>query len=269
MGNPFFYHQFQDDFDLLLGPTGAYALNGTGTATHTAGDGGLALITTGVAANAFQSIQLPAANFTTPGQSTVSPYPATSVKKLFYLVRLALGDITNSLFIAGLCQNGAVFAGAATSVTDGIYFSKAYGSTQLTLIAVASAGNSPTGAGVTYTLNIPTSAYNLANAAYIDLAFYIDRMQSINVFVGNPLLVGFAPQSGTGPVSTTSGVTLSPARGPAASLSQLVFNSQWTTSAPPYYWTLANLNPTLGINDAAAAAAKTLTVDFHCVQKER
>src|SRR6266849_5056064 len=74
-GNPFFYHQFQDDFDNALGSAanGLYTASGGGTVAHVAGDGGLALLTTLAAANSFESIQLPAGSFTLPGTGATPP----------------------------------------------------------------------------------------------------------------------------------------------------------------------------------------------------
>src|SRR3981189_3624892 len=80
-GNPFFYHQFADDFDNLLGVAGLYTLSGTGSAAHTAGDGGLALLSTLAGAGTFASIQLPAASFTLPTTGITPPGTSTSVKK--------------------------------------------------------------------------------------------------------------------------------------------------------------------------------------------
>src|SRR5271170_6493530 len=146
-GNPFFYHQFEDDFDnaLATGATGLYTLSGTGSAAHTAGDGGLGLLSTTGSAATFASIQLPAADFTLPTTGATPPGTSTSVKKLFWLARLALSDITLSTFVAGLC---VIDATPFTAIADGIWFSKAASSTQINLNIVASAGQSPSGSAV-------------------------------------------------------------------------------------------------------------------------
>lgn len=270
MNNPFFYHQFADDFDALLGAAGIYTLSGTGTAVHTPGDGGNALLSTTGVANGFESIQLPAASFTLPTTGNNPPNTSTSVKKLFYLARLALSDVVLSTFAIGLAATSATpFTTGVVSILDGIYFTKAASSAQINLVVVASAGNSPSGAGVSYTLALPLSSYNLVNGVPFDIGFYIDRQQNVKAFIGNPSLVGYAPQSGSGPVSAVTGVTLSPPAGPVASLQQSFFNQQFTVSPPPYLFTLANLNLTAAISNGVTAAVKTMTLDFHCVQKER
>lgn len=271
-GNPFFYHQFQDDFDNQLGATGLYTstLVGTGVAgAHAAGDGGISSFVTGATASSSSLIQLPAASVNLPGMSTVSPYLPTSIKKLFYLARISLSNITNMDFIAGLCNTGATFAAGAPSVTDGIYFHKPAGGTALTLTAKAGAGQSPSGSAVSYDLTIPTTAYTLVNATYIDLGFYIDRYQDLYAFVGNPLLVGFSTQSGSGSVSS-AGVSVSPPNGPVAALiNQLPVQVPVAAGGPAYLWTLANLNITLGFSNGTSAVTYTGLSDFHMFQKER
>lgn len=235
--NPFFYHQFADDFDNQLGVTGAWTVSGAGggTVVHTPGDGGLALFTTGATTNNFQSIQLPAASFTLPQGGPAG-------KKMFFIVRLALSDITNSALVAGLCTTTATpFAGIA----DGVYFQKSSGGTVLNLINTI--GSTPV------TTVIPASAYALVNATNIDLGFYIDRLGNINAFVGAQL-VGWVPQSGTG-APNAAGVPTLPVLGRCLQL-----------AAPAV--SAANLNLTLGIQ-TGANAAKTLTTDFISVQKER
>lgn len=266
-GNPFFYHQFADDFDNQLGATGIYTVSasGAGTVAHSAGDGGLALFTTAGVAGNFESIQLPAASFTLPGTGSSPPGSSTSMKKFFYLTRLQLADVTLATFIAGVCGTTATpFSAGAQNITEGIFFYKAAGAANnLVLLNVASNGGSPSGTGFTNTFTIPTTAYTLANNTFIDLAFYIDRNQNLFIFVGSQL-VGWLPQSGTGAVNA-AGVSTLPVLGPV--LANYNFNAQGVQT--PIMFTTANLNPTLAVSNGATAAAKTMTVDFHCVQKER
>ena len=254
VGNPFFYHSFEDDFDSSLAITGSYTVSkgSTGTAAEAAGDGGLGLLTTAATNNDYVSLQLPAAGFVLPQGSQVG-------KKLIYGVRLQLSDVTASAFIAGLCNTTATLW-TAGDITDGVYFSKASGGTVLNLITASG--------GTALTWAIPTAAYSLANATPIDLGYYIDCYQNINVFVGSQL-VGFIPQSGSGAVNPLTGTSILPVLGPQLQIvgpaspfgvsgNQL---GPWTVSA-------ANLNLTLSLQ-AGAAAAKTLTVDFHGCMKER
>ena len=252
-GDPFFYHMFEDDFDNSLSVTGTYTVSkgSTGTAAEAAGDGGLGLLTTAATNNDYVSLQLPAAGFVLPNSTQ-----GTVGKKLFYAVRLALSDVTNSAFIAGLCNTTATLFAA---ISDGVYFRKSSGGTVLNLITASG--------GVSQTWPLPATAYSFANATNIDLAFYIDRQQNINVFAGSQLF-GFIPQSGTGAVNS-AGVPLLPVMG---RVMQIVgpanpFGVSGNQQGP---WTVstANLNLSLALQ-AGAAAAKTLTVDFHMASKER
>jgi hypothetical protein len=271
--NPFFYHQFADDFDNLLGPSGAYTITAaSGSVVHSAGDGGLALFTTGAVAGNFAWAQLPAASFTLPLTGNNPPATANSSKKVFYLTRLQLADFTAADFIAGLCATTTTpfsGGGGAQGIVDGIFFYKAPGGTVLQLLNIASAGQSPSGAGFTNTFNIPTAAYTLTNAVNIDLGFEIDANQNLKVFVGAQL-VGWIPQSGFGSVNA-AGVPILPALGPV--LVNYNYLSQQTGLAgqtqTPIMYTQANLNVSLGVCNGSTALAKTMTVDFHCAQKER
>lgn len=257
MGNPFFYHQFADDFDNALGATGLYVTSGTGSVAHSAGDGGLALFSTLAGAGTFASIQTPQPSFTLPTTGTAPPGTSTSVKKFFYLARIQLSDVTLSAFVAGV---SAVDATPFTAILDGIWFAKAASSTVLTFNIAATAGQSPTGVAIAATVAIPASAYSLVNATFIDLAFAIDRAQNIYVFVGSQL-VGYMPQSGSGAINVATGVTLLPSAGPVAAL------QQGNPLSVPL--SLANMSPILGVSNGATAAIKTMTADFHLVQKER
>jgi len=244
-GNPFFYHQFQDDFDYSLGATGLYTVSkgSSGTAAHNAADGGTILLTTAATNNDYVSIQLPAASV---------QLPQATQKKLFFLTRVQLSDVTNSSLIVGLMDTTTtVFTGG--SQTDGIWFSKASGGTTLNI-------NTASG-GTIVTTAIPAAAYTLTNGAYIDLAFYMDRNGYLNAFVGSTFtsqgiggLVGYLPQSGTGSTNT-AGVSSLPSVGRCLQITSFTVSS-------------AILNMTMGIQ-AGAAAAKSLTADFWCVQKER
>lgn len=278
-GNPFFYHQFADDFDNALG-AGASTLytitssgaGGTPGVTHIGGDGGIAQFLTATAANAFESIQLPAGSFTLPGTGTAPPATSLSAKKLFWLGRIQLNtSVTTQAFIAGLCIITATpFTTGAQSVTDGLFFYKAAGGTVLQVLNIASNANSPTGVGFTNTFNIPTAAYSLVAGTSIDLAFYVDRSQNLRMYVGSQL-VGWIPQSGTGVVNA-AGVTTLPVLGPV--LANYNYQAQGVTPTGasfvnPILFTTANLSPTLAFSNGATAAAATALADFHMAQKER
>jgi hypothetical protein len=247
-GDPFFYHMDWDDFDESLAVTGMYTttLDG-GTAALTAGDGGLGLLTTAAANNDFVTIQRPIAAWTIP-------QGALAGKKAFWAARLQLGDVTNSALIAGLCDTTATLF---TTITDGIWFSKASGGTQLVL-------NIAQG-GTKYSFNVATNTYALANATPFDLAWYVDKYGNVQYSVGAQLF-GYVPQSGIG--TGTGAPQYYPANPVLCPTGKLYSGNQPYTVASGYVLPTANLALTLGVQ-AGAAAAKTLIVDFHGAAKER
>lgn len=224
--NPFFYCEFADDFLGALSGQYTATKTGNGTIAATAGDGGRMLFTTNSSTPAgtdIASLQLAAAAFSN-----------TAGKKMFFECRLQLSSATNAAFLAGLIQTTTT----PFTVTDGIYFLKATGSlTNLILRSTISSVNTD--------LTIPTSAYTLANATDIDLAFSIDRKGNVYAFVGSQL-VGWIPQSGTG--------SSLPPRGPVGSFAPSI--------------TTATLNPTIAIQSGTAASS-TMNVDFIMAAKER
>lgn len=263
-GNPFFYNVFEDDFNTLdLAPY--TSTNGTGSTTNVAGDGGTLSVVTGAGANAFGSVQAAGA-FVLPSTGNAPPGTSASQKKLFYLARVQIAHATTDSFIAGLCITTATpFTTGVRSVVDGLFFYKAPGSaTNLAIINIASNAGSPTGAGFTNTFAVPTSAYTLANASFIDLAFFIDRNQNLYGYVGFPL-VGWIPQSGSGAVDPITGLSLNPPNGPV--LANYNYQSQGVQT--PIMFTTVNLAPTLAVSNGVTAAATTMLADFHCAQKER
>lgn len=230
MGNPAFYHQFFDDFDNQLGATGLY--------TVSAGGAGTVAHAAGDGGLALFTTAGASGNFESiqlPAASFVLPQGAGAGKKMFYLTRLQLSDVVNSAFLAGVVNISATpFAG----LTDGIYFTKASGGTVLNIVSAI--------ASVLTTTPIPLAAYNLTNGVNIDLGWGIDRSGNLNVFC-SPNMVGFVPQSGTGATV--------PTRGRVLQVQGLSLST-------------ANLSPILGVQ-TGATAVKTMTADFHLVQKER
>lgn len=228
VANPFFYHSFSDDFDVSPGVTGWYTTTGsTGTLAGAAGVGGLALFTTGAAAGNFNYVQLSSAGFT----ANVLP------KKLFYVARIQLAAVTTSTFVLGLIQDTVT----PLTVTDGIWFSKAAASSQIVLnVAIASAVTS---------VNIPTTAYTLANNVNIDLAFQVTRQGDVLAFVDSQL-VGYVPQSN---INTTNGPQN------AGAVARILAPTMPTVP----------LGLTAVVSNGATAAATTMTMDFHGAFQER
>ena len=221
MPDPFFYADYADDFiHYTPGDYTVTASGGTIAVSSTGGNGGRILFTTGATATNFAAIQLTAASF---------QYVAT--KKLAYLCRIQLADVTLPVVMAGLIQNTVT----PYTVTDGIYFTKAAGSTDIVVNVV-------TGSTV---IGTTTLTGLLTNATDIDLGFTVDRLGNILIYAGNSL-IGQKRQDVT---------TL----GPAAK----ILASSLTGAMMAVL-----LNPTLAIQ-TSTAAAKTMYVDFQLAAMER
>ena len=159
--NPFLYHYWEDDFDDFKAAAATYVVtaNANGTIASTPLDGGAVLFTTNSSTplvTDIASIQLPSASYrVAPGF------------KSFYMTRIALADVTNPAFVAGLIQKTTT----PFTVTDGIWFSKASGSTVLNLnvanasstvtTAVPTAANAFTSANAVMTASISTTALGI------------------------------------------------------------------------------------------------------------
>jgi hypothetical protein len=185
--NPFFYHSYADDFDTPILSTGWVVTASTGTAALAAGDGGVVVETTTAAAANFVSIQRPAVGF-----------QPVAGKKLFFVARIALSDIVNAAFVAGLMP---ITATPFTNPANGIWISKASSTSQIVLNV---ANNS-----VVTSTNIPLAALTIANNVSFDVGFEVTAGltsipgPAIKASVG-PNLVGFLPQSGNGTANSNN-----------------------------------------------------------------
>ncbi len=219
--NPFFYAYYEDDF--LPYNASLYtvtAASGSVAATAAGGSGGRILFTTGATATNFAAIQLPVADFA---------YTAT--KKLAFLCRIQAADVSLPVINAGLIQTTAT----PYTVTDGIYFTKAAGSTNIVVNVV-------TGSAV---IGTTTLTGLLTNATDIDLGFTVDRLGNILIYAGNSL-IGQKRQNVT-------------ALGPAGKILASSLTGAMTSVL---------LNPTLAIQ-TSTTAAKTLYADFLYAAQER
>lgn len=186
--NPFYYHVFADDFDTVPSTSIGWTATGTGTVTQGALDGGVTILTTTAVAVEFEELQ----------RTQVSFMPVAG-KKIYFVARIALSDVLNSAFVAGLMPiTGTPF----TNPANGIWISKASGSTTINLVV---ANNS-----VVTTNAFPTGVLTLANNVFFDIGFAYTpggvKNAGIPRIIGSagPNLVGFVPQSGTGAVGSTN-----------------------------------------------------------------
>jgi hypothetical protein len=232
--NPFFYHQFYDDFD-LTGKTlaNSYTLVTAGTGAlipaAQAGPGGQVLFTTGTTAG-FSGMQLGFAGFNV----NIAP------KKLFFIMRVQAPTATltdaNTSIQGGLAQTTAT----PNVITDGLFLTLSNG--VLRLISIVA--STPT------TITIPSAAVSaaLVNNTYFDMGYYLTRTGDVLVFFDSQL-VGYVPQSNL----TTTGNPQN-----AGAVGRML--------APTF--TTANLNPTLTLVQAGTVA-RTMIADFFGVFQER
>lgn len=232
--NPFFYHQFADDFDTVPSATVGWTLSGTGTAPlSTTLDGGNVVLTTTAVAAEFESIQRTAPSF----------IPASG-KKMYFVARISLSDVVNAGFVAGLMPiTGTPFVNPA----NGIWISKASGSSVINLNV---ANNS-----VVTTTAFPTTAITLTNNVSFDVGFHVTGGASGNAatvnasFAGN--LVGYNPQSGTGTPGSTN-------RAPNIATTATLLTTLQATPLAPVVACLAG-----------TTTIKTMPVDFVGAFRER
>lgn len=229
MPNPLWYIDNHDDFTAWV--AGRYTLTNTGNGTIAGadGDGGRVLFTT---------------NSTTPAGTDVSSMQSDSAamvlnssKKMGFMVRAQLADVTNPAFVFGKMQKTTT----PFTVTDGIVFQKASGSTTINVNVVS-------GSTVQATAAIPATALTLANATDFDLAWEYD---------GRGTLLIYAAPATNGFVGTQSDQVRLAVVGPCARLDL----SALTLSA-------ANLCATLAIQ-SGTATSKTMNADFFYAAKER
>ena len=221
--DPFFYAYYEDDF--LPYNAALYTATVSGgsiAATAAKGSGGRILFTTAATAASYPTIQLPVASF---------QYTAT--KKLAFLCRLQITNTTTNTFIAGLIDTTTT---PFTAITDGIYFLKAAGTTNIVVNVVSGSA----------TIGTTTLSGLLTANTDIDLGFLVDRLGNILIYAGSNL-IGQQRQD----VATL---------GPAGK----ILASSLTAAM-----TAVLLNPTLSIGNGATAASTTGVADFLYAAQER
>jgi hypothetical protein len=154
-------------------------------------------------------------------------------KKLAFLCRVQLANVTTQTLVAGLITSGNV---DPTTITNGIYFTKAAGSTNLVLNVV----------NASVVIGTTTITGALANATDIDLGFVVTPGGSIKAFVGNNL-EGVKRQDFA-------------ILGPNAGILASALTGTIPTTA---------LAPTLAVGNGATAAAITGIADFLFGAQER
>lgn len=206
--DPTDYHVWFDDFDKYTAGdwtlTTVEAVASSATEAISNADGGVLLITNDSADDASDFFQW--ANET---------FKYESGKRLYFAIRFKTSDATQSDIVAGL----QITDTTPLAVTDGIYFRKDDGDTNLDFVVVKDS-----------TATTVTAFSTLADDTWVKLAFYYDGSSSdIDVLV-NDVVVG------------------------SAALTNIPNDEELTIS--------------FGIQNGAAAA-KTMSVDYIMVAKER
>jgi len=218
--NPFFYAQYHDDYLGYIPARYTNTVNANGTIAQTAAAFGRILFTTNSSTPLVTDIasqQLDSAGFL-----------LSLTKKTSYLTRLQLADVTNSALLVGMIQTTTT----PFTVTDGIYFSKASGSTNLVV-------NVSVGSSIVATTTLTGL---LTNATDIDLGFTYDGKGTLYIYAGAGL-IGSSIRQNVIPL------------GPMGRLS--------ITSLPSVL-----LNPTMAIQ-SGTASSKTMSVDLQFAAQER
>lgn len=160
--SPRLYHEDFDDFDRFAAAEWTITRVGT-TPTEALIDenGGILQLTTVASAASSTFLQKVGASFL-----------PTVGKQLWFSTRFKVSDAADSTFAVGLQFTDTT----PLDVLDGIYFLKAAASTAITLVCRKDA--------TTGSITTPTVA-TLVSDTYIELGYYYDGKNTINVFVNN------------------------------------------------------------------------------------
>lgn len=164
--DPFFYAAYYDDYIGYMPARYTNTVNANGTIAQVAGAYGRILFTT--------NSSTPLATDIASQQLDLEAFPIPSGKKVAYLVRLQLADVTNPQVSFGLIQTTTT----PFTVTDGIYINKPSGSTVFTARCVVSSV-------VTGSVTIP---FTPVAATDFDLGFLIDQKGKISIWAGSNLI---------------------------------------------------------------------------------
>ena len=170
-------------------------------------------------------------------QLAAASFSLPTTRDVFFKFAGTLGDVTNCAFYCGLLNTTTT----PLAATDGVYLYKASGAATLQLISLVGS--------VATTINLPTVCVPVA-ATQFELGIHVDYLGNIEAFF-NP---------GTGAQFNILG--------PHSSSSGNLQNRGRVALSPTPGLTTATLNVSYGILNAAAAA-KTLTVDYVTAVRQR
>lgn len=232
--DPTWAHTYANDFDTYTPGDWTVTLVGTGTQTLTDSNGGALLVTNSAGATDATYMRLKNAGFMVGGG-----------KATFFKFMASTGTVATNLyqFFAGLTQSGAT---TLASITNGIYISKATGSTQFML--------NITRASVTTSFPFPANLTVGINSPF-EIGFMVD-------YLGN--VAGFwNPTTGSNPISASP-----PAPGAATATRGRVVSTGTPPLNPAVPLPTVLLAPAFGLMNGATTATP-LTIDYIVVSDER
>lgn len=156
-------HTWFDDFDQYVAAD--WTITETGTGTRAVGnlDNGILVITNGATDDNANFLQWSG----NTNAATVETWKFVSGKPLWFKSRFKISDATQSDLVLGL----AITDTTPLSVSDGVYFLKADGSTTLNLLVTKNSTSTT------------TAAATLANDTYVTVGFVYDGASRIDVYL--------------------------------------------------------------------------------------
>lgn len=165
--DPTEWHTYFNDFDTYVAGDWTVTAVGAGTQALTDGDGGLLLLTNAAADN--DAIQL---------QKLGESFLLTAGKRAFFKARFKVSDATQSDFLIGLAVTDTTLQGSVdgAGVTDGIFFNKDDGDTNLDVQCQKNATTGQTRAAAIATV---------ADDTFLSVAWAYDGVSEVKYYVND------------------------------------------------------------------------------------
>lgn len=164
--DPSAFHTWFDDFDDYV--AAEWTITETGVGTRAVGnlDGGILVVTNAAADNDANFLQWSGST----NAATVETFKFETERELWFKARFKISDATQSDLFMGLYVTDTDPVGG---IVDGVYFTKADGSTTLSLVVVKNSTATT------------TTAATLANDTYVTVGYHYDGASKIEIFVND------------------------------------------------------------------------------------
>lgn len=166
MPDPTQMHTWFDDFDDYVAAEWTITETGVGSRAVQNAANGILLITNAAADNDANFLQWSGST----SAATVETFRFTAQKELWFKARFKVSDATQSDVFMGLYVTDTDPVGG---IVDGVYFTKADGSTTLSLVVVKNSTATT------------TTAVTLANDTYVTVGYYYNGGDKIDIFVND------------------------------------------------------------------------------------